>query len=71
MYVCLCRGVTDAALRDAVAQGACSLPDLAERLGLGTGCGRCLDEAVARLGPDLRIPVRHRHPAPPAYAAAL
>lgn len=70
MYVCLCRGVTDAALRDAVAQGASSLPDLAERLGLGTGCGRCLGEAVTRLGPDLRIPVLHRHPGAPAYAAA-
>ena len=72
MYVCLCRGVTDTALRQAVAQGICSLPELAQQLGLGTGCGRCLDEAVARLGPELRIPVRHHAvAAPPAYAPAI
>lgn len=69
MYVCLCRGVTERALREAVAQGACSIPELARRLGLGTGCGRCLEEALAHLGPDALARTRRRDAAPPLAAA--
>jgi bacterioferritin-associated ferredoxin len=70
MYICVCRGVTERALREAVAQGACSIPELAERLGLGTGCGRCLEEALAHVGPEALTSARRRDRAP-ALAAAL
>jgi bacterioferritin-associated ferredoxin len=45
MYVCLCRAVTDAQIREAVDDGAVDVSHLAERCGLGTGCGRCQDTA--------------------------
>ena len=42
MIVCLCRGVSDGALHEAVAAGAGSLPELAMACrGAGTDCGSC------------------------------
>ena len=45
MYVCLCKAVTDSEIRDAVDEGALHVDHLAERCGLGTGCGRCQETA--------------------------
>ena len=45
MYVCLCKAVTDREIREAVEDGASHVSDLAERCGLGTGCGRCRNTA--------------------------
>jgi bacterioferritin-associated ferredoxin len=45
MYVCLCKAVTDSQIREAVEEGALHVSHLAERCGLGTGCGRCQDTA--------------------------
>lgn len=41
MYVCLCRGVTDNHIRDAIYQGCCSYRDVRESLDVGTQCGKC------------------------------
>ena len=41
MYVCLCSGVTDDQIRDAVQSGVTELSDLQERLGVATNCGIC------------------------------
>ena len=41
MYVCLCKGVTDHAIRDAVAAGAESLRDVSRELGVARQCGKC------------------------------
>ena len=41
MYVCLCHGVTDRAIRAAADQGARDLSDLAMMTGASTGCGSC------------------------------
>lgn len=41
MYVCLCHGVTDRDIREAVCQGASRLRDLSRDLGVGTQCGKC------------------------------
>ena len=61
MYVCLCKGVTDTHIREQVREGARSMRQLNERLGVCSQCGRCgrsakgvLEQAVAE------------HPAPPA-----
>ncbi len=43
MYVCLCRGITDRDIRNAIHEGANSLADIEQRLGAGTGCGGCRD----------------------------
>ena len=41
MYVCICKGVTDSAIRQAVCQGACRMRDLKACLGVSAQCGKC------------------------------
>ena len=45
MYVCLCRGITDQDIKDAVANGAESYREIRDLLDRGTCCGRCAPEA--------------------------
>lgn len=45
MYVCLCQAVKDSEVRQAVASGVEDVDQLAEALGVGTGCGSCRDFA--------------------------
>lgn len=45
MYVCLCQAVKEADVRQAVASGVDDVEQLAEHLGVGTGCGSCRDYA--------------------------
>ena len=45
MYVCMCQAVRDSEIRNAVQAGARDLDDVAESLGVGTGCGCCRDYA--------------------------
>ena len=47
MYVCLCRGITDQDIKDAVANGAESYREIRDLLDLGTCCGRCAPDARA------------------------
>ncbi|MBA2659486.1 MAG: (2Fe-2S)-binding protein [Nitrosospira sp.] len=41
MYICICRGVTDTAIREAVRLGAGRMRDLKTCLGVGEQCGIC------------------------------
>jgi bacterioferritin-associated ferredoxin len=41
MYVCLCKGITDSNIRDAVAGGLTNYRELRLALGLSSQCGRC------------------------------
>ena len=41
MYVCLCKGVTEKCIRNAVADGASRMRDLRIDLGVAAQCGRC------------------------------
>ncbi len=43
MYVCLCNGITENQIRDAVGDGARSLRELRFRLGVASCCGKCAD----------------------------
>ncbi len=43
MYVCVCNGITDHHIAEAVEQGAASICDLKARLGVATCCGRCAE----------------------------
>jgi bacterioferritin-associated ferredoxin len=45
MFVCICNGVTERQIREAVADGACSLDELGARLGVASGCGTCQEYA--------------------------
>ena len=64
MYVCICNGITDHAIRDAAAAGCRSMPELTMRTGAGSTCGSCiemataiLDEAIAARAQALPLPV--------------
>lgn len=50
MYICLCKGVTDTQIRDAVTDGACTMRDLRERLDVANQCGKCGRDCKSILG---------------------
>ncbi|HXF57709.1 MAG TPA: (2Fe-2S)-binding protein [Actinomycetota bacterium] len=41
MYVCLCRGVSDRAVLEAIRRGAATVDDVGRLTGAGTVCGGC------------------------------
>lgn len=41
MYVCICRAVTESQIEAAIAEGAQSVRDLRDALGIVDECGRC------------------------------
>ena len=45
MYVCICKAITDADIREAAESGVADVEHLTERLGVGGGCGTCLETA--------------------------
>lgn len=60
MYVCLCKGITDSQIRDAVADGLTNYHQVRRSLGLSTQCGKCamfarsvFDEAVTAIDSSL------------------
>ncbi|AOA57082.1 bacterioferritin-associated ferredoxin [Acinetobacter larvae] len=53
MYVCLCRGITDQDIQDAVNNGCESFREVRDLLDLGTCCGRCAPEARSIISEEL------------------
>lgn len=49
MYVCMCNGVTEAAIRRAARAGIRTLSELAMSTGCTAGCGCCLETAEVTL----------------------
>jgi len=45
MYVCICRGVNEKAIHQAVADGAQSVRDVRRCLDVGSQCGQCVRHA--------------------------
>lgn len=45
MYVCICNGVTDHAIREVAAAGCRTITELTMRTGCGATCGSCLEMA--------------------------
>ena len=45
MYLCLCKGITDGAVREAARAGCGSLHDLRRELGVASQCARCARDA--------------------------
>ncbi len=41
MFVCLCKGITDNDIRDAVMDGANNMRQVRAKLGVSTQCGQC------------------------------
>jgi bacterioferritin-associated ferredoxin len=54
MYICICNGITERAVRAAAAEGVHSLSELTLRTGCGGCCGSCteLAEQVLREAHD-------------------
>jgi bacterioferritin-associated ferredoxin len=46
MYVCICNGVTDRAIRRSAEAGCRSMAELTMRTGCGAGCGSCICAAT-------------------------
>lgn len=46
MIICVCKNVNSRQLKECLAKGM-SLDDISEQMGLGTGCGRCLEYACS------------------------
>jgi Bacterioferritin-associated ferredoxin len=49
MYVCLCTGMTESQIRAAAREGACSIRELRQRLGVCAACGKCAPHVSALL----------------------
>lgn len=64
MYICVCRGVTDRAIREAVLQGAERMRDLKACLGVTEQCGACACHAKMVLDQAL-LQEASTHPLPP------
>ena len=63
VYVCLCNGVTDRQIREAVDNGCGSVGELTMRTGCGANCGSCLDMAaamIAEMQAELPLPILAR-----------
>lgn len=52
MYVCVCKTINDRMIKEAHRNGARSVDELKNGLGVGSNCGRCVDYA-ARILADL------------------
>ncbi|HET9048936.1 MAG TPA: (2Fe-2S)-binding protein [Chiayiivirga sp.] len=57
MYVCICNGITDRDIRDAVRAGAQDLAQLSALTGCNTSCGSCGELAMEVLRETLREPL--------------
>lgn len=45
MYICVCNRITDKDIKKAVSQGANSVSDLRDMLGVSNQCGTCIESA--------------------------
>lgn len=45
MYICICKGITDKEIRNAVIDGANSFASVRKQLGVSSQCGRCACDA--------------------------
>lgn len=41
MYICICHGVTDSQIKEAINDGAHTMKSLSSELKVGTQCGQC------------------------------
>ena len=54
MYICVCKGVTERAIREQVCAGATSVDEVSRNTGCSTQCGKCLLRAQ-RVVEDARL----------------
>jgi bacterioferritin-associated ferredoxin len=59
MIICICHRVSERDIDHAVSEGASSLRQLNERLGVGTGCGACVEHVRDYLNHRLADDLAH------------
>jgi bacterioferritin-associated ferredoxin len=64
MYICLCHGVTDSAIREAVDIGAHTFKRLSLATGCGTQCGSCAPQAKKLLSETLKAQKQKEYQTP-------
>lgn len=71
MYICVCKGITDHQIKDAVYAGAQSVGQLRKQLGVASQCGKCLCAARDVIEETRgNSAVDYRSPLPQYYAVA-
>jgi bacterioferritin-associated ferredoxin len=60
MYICLCQGVTDSTIEQAVSNGAKTLNDLRKQLKVSVECGQCAHAALTCLKTAQKNQLRHQ-----------
>ncbi|HAT41366.1 MAG TPA: (2Fe-2S)-binding protein [Rheinheimera sp.] len=53
MYICVCKAVSDKKIRQLVQEGATSMRELKQCLGVGSQCGKCIPAAQELLSDTL------------------
>ena len=65
MYICLCKGVSDRDINQAMHEGACSVEQIMACTGAGTRCGSCIptleDMVESRSEEHHPASTSHRH----------
>jgi len=61
MYVCLCHGINESTLRDAVQKGSRTLRELSFQTGCGTQCGSCVPQVRELLSETLATSQANDH----------
>lgn len=59
MFVCICNGITEKQIRDAVCAGAGDVAQLRGCLGVGAGCGTCTafaEQIISETAQTLKLP---------------
>lgn len=64
MYVCICKGITDKQIQDAVTSRNSNNPkEVLKALGVGSDCGTCVEDAVKYLmDSNARAPIEMKDP---------
>jgi bacterioferritin-associated ferredoxin len=57
MLVCLCKGVSDRHVREAISRGASTIEEVGDECGAGTGCGACHDMIALMLADGGATPI--------------
>ncbi|MEE1673090.1 bacterioferritin-associated ferredoxin [Agarivorans aestuarii] len=55
MFVCLCHGITDKQIKEAVQQGCENLADVRKKNGVASECGKCARMAKTIINKELSI----------------
>lgn len=54
MYICICNAVTDKDIKQAFANGVCSMRGLRQQLGVASNCGTCAKYAKTILDNEIK-----------------